>query len=219
MDLVAGNHGLNSNFKATLEKPLSMYVNDFDGNGKAEQIITCYNGEQAYPMVTRTAMVSQIPSLKKKYLKFHDYKEQTITDIFGQELVDKSVHQKVVTTESSYFINEGGKFSRKALPLEAQLAPVYAIEIDDFDGDALADVLIGGNFHWSKPQVGIYDASQGLLLKGDGKGSFQALRAEVSGVSIKGEIRGIESIKAGNQSLLMISRNNGGMVLLEKNRQ
>ena len=35
-DLLLGNHGLNSRFKASMEKPISMYVNDFDGNGSVE---------------------------------------------------------------------------------------------------------------------------------------------------------------------------------------
>jgi len=35
-----GNLGLNSKFKASDTAPLRMYVNDFDGNGTVEQIIT-----------------------------------------------------------------------------------------------------------------------------------------------------------------------------------
>ena len=45
MDFVAGNHGLNSRFKATADKPVSMYVNDFDLNGTVEQIITAHMTE------------------------------------------------------------------------------------------------------------------------------------------------------------------------------
>ncbi len=41
MDFVLGNHGLNSFFKASADKPVTMYVNDFDLNGSVEQII-CY---------------------------------------------------------------------------------------------------------------------------------------------------------------------------------
>ncbi|WPP51671.1 VCBS repeat-containing protein [Catalinimonas niigatensis] len=217
LDLVAGNHGLNSRFKASEGKPLSLYVNDFDGNGKAEQLITAYHGEEAYPLVMRSELISQLPSLKKKYLKFHDYKEQTIVDIFGQEQVDKSIRRTVVTTASSCFINENGRFVKKELPLEAQLAPVYALEIADFDHDGLPDILLGGNFHWSKPQVGIYDASRGLLLRGDGQGNFDPLSAAESGVFIRGEIRDILSIQAGKESLLMLLRNNDTMVVLKNN--
>ena len=44
-DLVLGNHGLNSRFRASAEKPVTMYVNDFDLNGRVEQIICAFNGD------------------------------------------------------------------------------------------------------------------------------------------------------------------------------
>ena len=85
IDFVVGNHGLNSRFRASIEKPVCMYVNDFDQNGTVEQIICNYYGDQSYPMVLRHDLVSQIPSLKKKYLKYESYKDQTIADIFTPE--------------------------------------------------------------------------------------------------------------------------------------
>lgn len=217
-DLVAGNQGLNTRFKASPQKPVSMYVNDFDGNGKAEQIITVYNGQQNYPLVMRSDLVDQIPALKKKYLKFHQYKEQTIADIFGKEQVEKSLQLSVVTTQSAYFVNDQGTFTMKPLPLEAQLAPVYGLKVGDFDQDNHPDVLLGGNFHWSKPEVGIYDASRGLLLKGDGQGNFYPLTARKSGIFMEGEVRNIVSVGVGNDSLLLIARNNDSLIIL-KNMQ
>ena len=53
MDIVAANHGLNSRFKGSKEKPVSMYVSDFDGEGSVEQVITTYNKDSAYPMALR----------------------------------------------------------------------------------------------------------------------------------------------------------------------
>ena len=59
--------------------------------------------------------------------------------------------------------------------MEAQLSPMYGIAAEDFDKDGNIDILMGGNFYQSKPEVGIYDASYGILLKGDGKGNFTAV--------------------------------------------
>jgi hypothetical protein len=42
LDIIAGNFGLNSRLKASEQEPVSMYVNDFDNNGRAEQVITYY---------------------------------------------------------------------------------------------------------------------------------------------------------------------------------
>ena len=47
-----------------------------------EQVITCYNGDNSYPMALRHDLVRVLPYLKKKYLKYENYKEQGIEDIF-----------------------------------------------------------------------------------------------------------------------------------------
>ncbi|MEO5562762.1 MAG: VCBS repeat-containing protein, partial [Chitinophagaceae bacterium] len=85
LDIIGGNHGLNSRFKASEEKPVSMFVGDFDNNGSVEQIVSCYNGDSSYPMLLRHDLVTVLPFLKKKYLKYADYKNQTVRDIFTKE--------------------------------------------------------------------------------------------------------------------------------------
>ena len=170
-DIIAGNHGLNSRFKCSENKPVSMYVSDFDENGSVEQMISCYNGDKAYPMALRHDLVGVLPYLKKKYLKYDSYKEQTIEDIFTKEQLSKAVKLEAKEMRSSVLINNrNGTFTIKPLPTEAQLSPVNGITVNDYDGDGKADILLGGNFYQSKPEAGIYDASYGLLLKGDGKG-------------------------------------------------
>jgi len=67
-DFVLGNLGLNTKFKPAKDAPLTLYVNDFDQNGTVEQVICTYNGDIQYPMVLRHDLVTQIPSLRKKYL-------------------------------------------------------------------------------------------------------------------------------------------------------
>jgi hypothetical protein len=42
---------------------------------------------------------------------------------------------------------------------------MYGIVVNDFDKDGNADIIMGGNFYESKPEVGIYDASYGIFLK------------------------------------------------------
>ena len=64
-DIIAGNHGLNSRFKASAVKPVTMYVSDFDENGTIEQIVCCYNGDKQYPMALRHDLMGVLPYLKK----------------------------------------------------------------------------------------------------------------------------------------------------------
>lgn len=209
MDIIGANHGLNSRFKASTEKPVEMWVSDFDNNGSIEQIITCYNGDSAYPMALRHDLVGVLPYLKKKYLKYEDYKNQTIRDVFTEEQLGEALRLDATTFESSVFLSDGkGGFNQKPLPAEAQLSPMYAIVVEDMDGDGKQDILMGGNFYESKPEAGIYDASQGVVLKGDGKGGFTPLHSRQSRLLIKGAIRDLKLIKAGKETLLIVAKNN-----------
>src|SRR5450432_2291547 len=143
-DIVAGNHGLNSRFKCSENKPVRMYVSDFDDNGSVEQVITCYNGDKAYPMALRHDLVGELPYLKKKYLKYDSYKEQTIEDIFTKEQLDKAVKLEAKEFHSSVLMNDGkGKFVIKPLPMEAQFSTVYGIMVKDYDGDGKEDIYWG----------------------------------------------------------------------------
>lgn len=218
IDFVVGNHGLNSRFRASADKPVCMYVNDFDQNGTVEQIICNYYGERSYPMVLRHDLVSQIPSLKKKYLKYENYKDQAITDIFTPDQLKDAIKLEVHQLSTSVLINQGnGKFEVRTLPIEAQAAPMYGIEITDFDGDGHPDILLGGNLYRTKPEVGRYDASYGVYLRGDGKGGFTYVPANQSGIRIEGEVRDIMTVKSKQGDLLLVSRNNDAVVAFKKN--
>jgi hypothetical protein len=211
-DFIAGNHGLNTRMKASPDKPVSMYINDFDRNGSIEQLITVYNGEEAYPLALRHDLVEQMPGLKKKYLKYKDYKEQTIRDIFTPEQLAKAIRLEVYETRTMLFLGKAdGSFESRTLPLQAQYTPIYGLLVRDLDGDNNEDILMGGNFYWAKPEVGIHDAGYGLFLRGDGQGNFVPQPARESGFFIKGEVRDIVTISVNGKQIVLAARNNAPM--------
>lgn len=208
-DFVIGNHGLNSRFKASEQKPISIFINDFDQNGSLEQIITQYNGDLSYPVALRHDLVMQLPGLKKKYLKYESFKGQQMQDIFTSQELEKALRFDAQVLESVALMNKGnGRFEIIKLPQEAQFSPMYAINIQDFDNDGVPDVLVGGNLFDVKPEAGIYDASYGLLLKGKGDGGFTSIPAKSSGLSIHGQAREIALLQVGNRQLLLVANNN-----------
>jgi hypothetical protein len=210
IDLVGGNHGLNSVFKATDDKPITLYSKDFDGNGFVDPILTfrADNGKD-YPYALRHNLIDQIKSLKKKFPDYESFKDADINVMFtSQELegVDK-VEANFLTT--TLFINNGGfNFEIVILPNEAQLSPIYAIASDDFDGDGDIDIVLGGNLYNVKPEVGRYDASYGVYLENKGDFNFKTA-PNGSGFSVKGEIRGMETLN--NQ--LLVSRNRDSILI------
>ncbi len=216
IDFVCGNHGLNSRFKASEEKPISCYINDYDQNGTVEQIICAYNGDTAYPLALRHDLVMQLPHLKKKYLKYESYKGQTMEDIFEQSILERSEIHQVTMLESVSLINQGdGTFEVRKLPQEAQISPVYALLIEDFNGDGQKDIVLGGNLYEVKPEVGRYDASYGVFLRGDGKGNFHSLPNSATGLFLEGQVRDLTLLSVKGKSLLMVARNDAAAQFFE----
>ncbi|MBN8652720.1 MAG: VCBS repeat-containing protein [Cytophagales bacterium] len=217
IDLIVGNHGLNSRFRATPSSPLSMYVNDFDKNGTTEQLI-CFNIQgKDYPMALRHDLTSQMPSLKKKYLKYEDFKNEPIDKIFEKEVLKTAVKLSVSELRSGVFINDKGIFSFIPFPIEAQFSPIYAMLADDFDGDGILDILLGGNLYEAKPEVGRYDGSYGLFLSGVGNGTFVASSAKRSGFFVDGQIRDLKKINIKSEAYILVARNSDSPLFFRLN--
>jgi hypothetical protein len=209
VDFVLGNHGLNSRFRASSEQPVTMYVNDFDLNGRVEQVICVYNGEKLYPMVMKDDLVQQLPGLAARYERFASYREQTMEDIFSSEVLERSLILPAHIMENCVMINEGsGRLQLQPLPPEAQFSPLYAFAAEDFDGDGICDLVMGGNQCRAKPETGIYNASYGLFLKGDGSGAWKVISSEESGFHVRGEVRGLKILHVNGDSVLVVLRNN-----------
>jgi hypothetical protein len=207
IDIIAGNQGLNNRFKADSLHPLTLWINDFDDNGKSEQIICAFNEGVSYPLVLRNDLLSQIPSLKKKYLKYADYQSQTIENIFPGSKLTSAIKLEAYEFRSMVLVNDGrGKFSKQILPIEAQFSSVYAMAIADFDHDGVKDILLGGNLSSVKPEIGSNEASICVLLKGKGNAKFQSVLPSISGIRVKGEVRDIELI-GGDR--IIVAKNNG----------
>ena len=208
-DLIAGNHGLNSRFRASVQEPVSLHINDFDRNGTIEHILTRFDEGIPYPLALRGDMVSQMPMLKKRFLYFRKYAGRRMEEIFPKEVLDRSLVLQAKTFQTGVWLNRGGKkFDPAPLPAQAQLFPVHAISIADFDGDTRTDLLLGGNLHRAKPETGIYAAGHGLLLIGDGTGNFAAVENRESGLNLKGETRAFRTIRIGGKRYLMAAMNN-----------
>ena len=208
-DFIVGNLGLNGRLHATAQRPVTMYVKDFSGNGAVEQIVSCFDGDASYPLAMRDELLKALPALKSRYPSYKSYARQTVADIFTPKELSDAVLKTAYTFASSLVRNNGdGSFTVVPLPDEAQLAPVYGILATDIDHDGHMDLVLGGNFEGFRPQIGAMSASYGLVLRGDGTGSFTPVRSPESGFSVPGQTRDIKRVRTANGELIVVARNN-----------
>lgn len=211
LDFVAGNFGENIRFNVSDDHPLKLYVSDLDNNGTLEPIMA-YDDQ---PVPTRDQLLKQVPALAKKFPTYSSYASAPI----GQIVTGKTLHErKITTTTSCYFLNQGnGKFVRRDLPMEAQWFPVFAIRIMDVNGDGNNDILLAGNLHGVPPELATGNDAYGLLLTGNGNGTFEAQSPANSGFVVSGEARDIQSLRnTKKEQLYLVTQNNDSLLVFKK---
>lgn len=211
LDIIAGNLGQNTQFRASEEKPFTLCYGDFDQNGTIDPLICYYIQGKSYPLASLDELANQLPSIRKKFLKYKDYAEATLENLLSPEQLKQSNTLKINTLSSTYFENVGnGKFSAKVLPLSAQVSLASCITVADFNQDGKKDLLIAGNFHPWRVQLGRNDASMGSLLLGNSKGKFTSVANQQAGLMLKGDVRDMLAISLANhKKAILFSRNNG----------
>src|SRR4029077_12949853 len=126
-----------------------------------------------YTANNRDDIIEQLPPLRKRFPTYKSFGEATFDDLFTKDQMDSVLTKEANNFRSCFLRNNGnGKFELIPLPAMAQLAPLYGMVTGDFNNDNNLDVAICGNDFGTEVTNGRYDAMNGLLLLGDGKGSF-----------------------------------------------
>lgn len=213
LDLVAGNLGENNRLRASEQQPVNMYYNDFDDNGKNEQVLTYYPAGKEIPFANKDELTRQMPSLKKKYLYAGDFAKASLNEIFGSGKLQAAEKFYANYFSNSILINDGNwNFSMKPLPWQAQLSSYRNAVIVNANNDNLPDILLAGNFYHSNIQMGKYDADYGTILVNRGKGNFTC--ENINGYINKGETRRVQPITVkGIQSYILVKNNDSAVVI------
>ncbi len=208
-DLILGNRGNNFFFKGSPEAPAKLWLYDFDGNGNMEKIITQSVNGKDKPIAPKKELTGQVPSLRKQNLKYVDYSEKSIQELFSSELIKAAEVKDANMFSSLVALNRGQlKFEIRKLPEEVQFSSVHAIYAEDFNGDGRIDLFLAGNDTHFIPQFSKLDANEGLLLFGNGEGNFQTTDAKKSGIKLTGDIKQISKISYRGEKHLLITGNN-----------
>ena len=215
LDLIVGNLGTNSRLKASDKEPVKMYYNDFDGNGKKEQILTYFLNGKEIPFANKAELEKQMPSvMKKKFLYAEDFGKASLTDMFTQSKLDKASMLSANYFSNAILINKGNlQFDTKALPMAAQFSSLKDAVVVNANNDALPDIFIGGNFYDDNIEMGRYDGDYGTVLINKGNGNFNC--EALNGLQIKGQIRHIKPILIGKQQAYVVARNSDSAMVIK----
>ena len=227
MDYIIGNAGQNSYYKASEQYPVSIYAKDFDNNGSYDAFPTLYlptsqsdQTRKEYPAQTRDDIVKQMIGMRSKFQNYKLYAEASIDQLFTKEQLKDALVLRAFNLKSCLLKNDGNnKFSLAPLPAQAQFSVLNGMIADDFDGDGNIDVLINGNDYGTEVSVGRYDALNGLLLKGNGDGSFIPQTILESGIYIPGDGKALVKLRGSNNKYLVAASQNRGPLKVYKLKQ
>ena len=73
------------------------------------------------------------------------------------------------------------------MPTLAQASPVFGVVIGEFNRDGHPDVFLAQNFYGPQAETGRADGGVGLLLVGNGDGTFSPLPPYESGIVVPGD--------------------------------
>jgi hypothetical protein len=217
-DYIIGNLGKNNKFKATKAHPFKIYANDFDNNGTNDVVLAKYYKGNYVPMRGKECTTQQMPYVSEKFKDYHSFASSTLIDILPDEKMKGGLVYEIDNFESIILINNKGVLTRNALPIQAQISPIKAVLVDDFNNDGFKDILTVGNHYGVEVETTRYDAGFGALLLGDGKNNFIGVSSQQSGVQIPLDSRSIESIKIAKKNMLIITNNNDALTLLKRNK-
>lgn len=218
IDYVIGNLGLNSFFRASDKEPVSVYAKDFDKNSSIDAVLTVFlkdkdGNRREFPAMSRDDIVSQMPGVRKRFQTYREFGDADIHQIFPDEQMKGALVMRANNFHSALAVNKGGgKFELVNLPDAAQIAPIFGMVAEDFNGDGNLDLAISGDDYGNEVFNGRYDAMNGLVMLGDGKGGFKPLSILESGIFVPRDAKAMVQLRSGVKDLLLAGSQNQGPV-------
>jgi hypothetical protein len=219
MDYIVGNLGLNSFYTGTFKRPFQVFAGDFDSNGIYDAIPFLYlkdekGGFNQFPAFTRDDISSQLIRVKKQFPTYKEFGKASLTDILTPKEREQALKVSANYFQTALLRNLGnGKFDISPLPFQAQWSPVFGMLADDFNNDGNPDILLNGNDYGTETNTGQYDAMNGLLMLGDGKGNFRAQTISESGIDIPGNGKALVKLVVNRHYAVAASQNQGPLLL------
>ncbi len=208
-DYVAGNVGRNTRYDASANEPIQVHATDFDGNGTVEAVLSQSVGGARYPLHSREEMLGKINGMMRRVPTQQAYARATIDDLFSEDELTDAYTAKAVHFDTSVLENQGdGTFTMRTLPARVQTAPVFGIQVGDYTGDGVLDLLMVGNWYAPDAETGRADAFTGMLLRGEGTGHFAPVPYPESGFLVPGDAKAVAEVATTDTTSLLVATQN-----------
>ncbi|RCT53986.1 VCBS repeat-containing protein [Winogradskyella sp. KYW1333] len=197
LDIIGGNVGLNFKWKASKERPVIMYLDDFDENEKLDQLIF-YDFFGTYvPFASKDKLVEQMPYLRKKYTDYNSFVNVSGIGDLTEKAEDEIINIKYIyELRSMLYLNDGFTFSPLPLPKQAQLSTLEDMIIDN------GNLIFTGNHKSYVTELGESSSNSGGIL------NFSDIdNITYESLKLPKAIRGRRIIKLKENQYLIISNN------------
>jgi hypothetical protein len=217
LEFILGNLGNNSLWIASRQKPIVVYYGDFDQNNTLDPILSCYLGENSYPLVSRDDLIGQLPRLKKFFTSYQDYASIDMKTLLTH-LPNASSDTINEISSIIYDVSEDG-LKKIILPIQAQISSIHSILTFDIDQDQDLDLILTGNNHYNRVRIGEMDANHGVVLENINNLNFKSVSNLESGLYLKGDVRSSVVLPMKNGKYLLFGVNNQALVSYRLNDQ
>ena len=207
-DLVLGNLGENYKYKASKEEPFEVFYDDFDDNGSKDIVLAYYNYGIQFPLRGFSCSSEQVPELKSKIKQYDLFASLDVKNVYGEVNLENSLRLHANSFKSTVLLNDMGKFNSVNLPYQAQLSSINDFLIKDYNKDGVKDILIVGNLFTSEIETPRNDAGNGLLLIGNGDGTFDSKTRKDTGFYAPSDAKKVISIKLKDENGVLVANNN-----------
>jgi hypothetical protein len=150
-----------------------------------------YGKDKMLPGRGRSCSGYAISYIPEKWPTWSDFAEASFEEVYGkpEEIAERFDADEL---RNCLLTNDGkGGFTSSHLPVTAQLAPVFGIGVGDYNNDGRLDAFLANNYWGTQPEMHHWNTGYGVMMIGDGKGGFDCLDPNESGISIWIDGRGV----------------------------
>jgi len=188
LDIVATNAGWNGRYDRS--RKVRLHYGDFDANGTTDILESFLDLDMnSYrPSRMLADLISAIPPIQLRVNSHQAFSTMEVAQLLPSAMENIQIVETDIYA-SSIFLSRGDHFEHRPLPAEAQYSAGISPVVVDANLDGNEDVILSQNWFAYPLSTPRQDAGRGLLLLGQGDGTFTP--ALKSGFEVYGEGRAV----------------------------